>query len=634
MKNTHKYIRPKKEASTVIKKYRHYFFYSISAILHINYDIYYKIRHYNTRLIVEEIVSYLQQNETLIVRGHLNLMIEEFIYLTKEDPVFTQRYDFFAKNLVYEISKAREVEYSYPKLLKSFLILKNEFDLTYSKTLQGLLGTFLLDDFFDKKNDDYEKKLINFERLIYNLIAELKKYYSREYLDYFREQEFENNYNFERAFNNFINLLFNHEDREYDAYLRIDLFQDFISEKQSEGFEVFKEYLIKSGLEIVTLAEVSLIYKNLNERFKDESFLKDSVPSFFIRIRSVKGISFFKVADESYGKIKKIIDPFLVGFNTYRVGVHKKVLLKSSHSKYFLVKKNEPEYMVHIGTSSLIEKMRYFFENNNEDVLTQNRLSKSLEYYRLFSEEDNHNQKLLFLWIALENLFSDASGSLQNYELMKSILPKIKAIYLLRDLCDEMQLFLNEKITFAKKMSNFIEEQKYKNIISKIEAFNLIDGKHGKFNNVSIYKALKRQDSQNLISLLDNSFYEHKYSKLAKIILLDDKGCHSELANFFTREETKARWNIARIYRTRNHIVHGGYYDPAHVNDHLCILENYYFLLVKDVIDKLTSDKYKTHDLGEYYDRLKRSYDFYKDLCKNKLQERDDKLIVLPYFIM
>lgn len=107
------------------------------------------------------------------------------------------------------------------------------------------------------------------------------------------------------------------------------------------------------------------------------------------------------------------------------------------------------------------------------------------------------------------------------------------------------------------------------------------------------------------------------------------------MKNFLNLNYSITQWEVYKIYRIRNSIVHGGR-GSDYSAEAVYFLEHYYILLLDDLLEKLSSEKFRNIlDLEEYFSRIKRSYDNYYDiLISEKITEDKYKLFVLPYFVL
>jgi hypothetical protein len=98
---------------------------------------------------------------------------------------------------------------------------------------------------------------------------------------------------------------------------------------------------------------------------------------------------------------------------------------------------------------------------------TKSKISNSIKYYKLFLSSENLEVKLLNLWIALESLFSNIDTSDSSFDKMKSFIPKLISINLMKNYFDEFQTFILHRIEMEEEgKSGYKNHEKIKNIIS------------------------------------------------------------------------------------------------------------------------------------------------------------------------
>ena len=167
-------------------------------------------------------------------------------------------------------------------------------------------------------------------------VAELQVKYSRKYIDYLREIHLENNRDFEKAFNLFVSLLFQ-KNEHYEIGFDLKIYQDFSSEKQSGGFEVFSKFLDQCGIKysIITTDDINKYYKIFSVLLTYQSDVKDN----------------FIISKNAKIKLLTLINSFLFEYNTYRAEVQKTVKVRKlsdyQENKFNVLQMDKPEYHVH-----------------------------------------------------------------------------------------------------------------------------------------------------------------------------------------------------------------------------------------------------------------------------------------------
>ena len=169
--------------------------------------------------------------------------------------------------------------------------------------------------------------------------------------------------------------------------------------------------------------------------------------------------------------------------------------------------------------------------------------------------ETEEDKKLLNLWIAFENLFRNINEKQDIFDKIKSVLGNLSIIYYAREYCDEFQNYVLEKERFIIDSKNR-EDNKYSSIIKCVKKEN-----DDVFNSIGIYKMLcdkKRSGEvlQYIKSIRNNYFYEYKYDSLANIFKRSESDLNVLLYKKICEKERIVSWQIARIYRKRNQIVH------------------------------------------------------------------------------
>jgi hypothetical protein len=618
-----------------IEKYQWFFCSFLHEILDINCHPLYKKKNINTKALINEILDYLKSEQILIKDSQMKILIKEFLFIHKRDPVF-KRYQRDARILIkkiQEIGEQKEIIKYKEELLNLFKILEYEVDKTYTPTLQGLLNSFLDKKFFNEDNLDYRKKISELENLIYIFISELAKRYTDRYLLYFCINKFYKGSNFNADYDNLLSLLLMNK-KIFNCYLgfniscssRVKIIEKLSLDKLLEPVQSF---LIKKE---EFKSKISL----LNNRYKPKT--DDLFTNFNHHIKfRLEGYDIYNIADRARDELVSKLDIILYQNNFLSINIADEILIQEE-------KKEENIFLHNLGRDRNfnIDETRKNITTKAFDVLsnknnlykdsTITRIKDSLKYYRTYLRENNSDSALLNLWIALESLFSNDKKT-NNFDLIKSMIPMVVCFYYLREAFDELQLHILQRIEREKekniengtyfKLKGYVEEN---NIYKKRLEDEIRETKT--FNNVGLFRVLSDPDKKNyFINQINDPYYCHKYE------MLNDKIV--DIKNFLELNYSINQWEIYRIYRIRNATVHSGK-GSSMVRDAIYSLEYYYFLLLDDILDKLCSKDYKkTFDINEYFNRLNRSYENYKLLINKEIPEKDIyKFFVLPYFVL
>lgn len=638
-----------------IEYYRFYFISMLSEKLHINCHPLYRPWTVNMRLLVDDIINYLSSEDVLIRDHQVKVLLNEFFYLSKKDAVFISQFErnsIFLIKEIQNISNKKNTIDDKDKLKHLFLILQPQLKKKYISTLQGLLNSFFSNDKFYPPNIDVNKKISKLKTLTNILLAELLyDKYSRKYLNFIIKKDYYNNdRNFDNFFDNFYGLLL-HDPTEYKILLQLHVSDKFNKNKNIHK-DVFIEYLRELNINIIDANQYEEIYNKLDGEFKQDIILHNDnniTHTVFVKV-IFQGWDIFKIAYAIRNDIIAQCDLFLYEKNSCDILVDKIVLLQRNNisQDVFSVNTEEEEcFNIKYGSIRLLKKnVKLFYTNSmpgvNDSTLVK--LKNSIRYYRRFLNESSKELKLLNLWIAFESIFA-SEKSTNSFNDIKNILPKIVNIYFLREIFDETLSYIIKKTEKEKELIEARKLQpqysKYNNLMEYIKQTNtytkkgfINDETTNKFNNIGIFRILccEQKNKQFFEAIKDNPYFFNKYKEIANIVNINQKNRANNILPFLKNRHGQTQRNIARIYRIRNFIVHCGN-ETKMIDAATSSLESFYFLLLDDILDKLTSEKYGANSIQEYFDRLKRSHSYYEQLLTKNLTEDEYKFLVLPYFI-
>jgi hypothetical protein len=545
---------------------------------------------------------------------HLNLMLDELMMIVAKDPIFSEAF-YSCEKIIRDIKQAQE-DKNYSLIKKNISTLDKELNYKnkYLRKLQGFLTSYLIDSYFRDEYVNHNEYMDVYFMILMSFVAELQSNYSRKNIDFLRERFLENNKNFEIAFDIFVKLLFEKEG-DYEMHFTLRLYSDFPSEKQSCGFDAFTDFLKKNKIihNIVKTEKNSTIF---SVTISDNSLFRDN----------------FVISSKAKIKLLTLVNKFLFEYNTFRVEILKDVKIqKIKDYKVWTVEQlqiEKPEYHVHPKKDSIIEKFSNISNNVvdiDEDSLF--RIENSLRYYASFLHETEEDKKLLNLWIAFENLFRNLDDG-DTFAKIKLVLGNLFTIYYVREHCDEFQQHISEKEKYSAS-SDITANKMYLKIIKCFENNN-----KGVFNSIGICKVLSEEKTRteitrNLELINNNYFYSFKYNGLAKKLKKSSTGAYANLYKELSQSERTVYWDIARIYRKRNQIVHGHKLGDLKVDlKDLVTLEYFYHLIMESIADFATSENYKIFSISEYIDRLNRSKEEYILMIKNERNIRIEHIVI------
>lgn len=266
---------------------------------------------------------------------------------------------------------------------------------------------------------------------------------------------------------------------------------------------------------------------------------------------------------------------------------------------------------VDLKTPKAEVKINNFIKGFSLDDHSFSKFINSTSLHAMALHSDSIKNQLLNLWVAIESLVPSETKDQKDANIQhitKSIIPFLNIVYL-SSLIDNL---LRDLIRWDFKITRKI----LRNI---------------KGNNFRI----------KLVNLLSNDDYKSEFdmllSKTKDFYLLEDrlKHFHSifsskrKIMETLNAHSKRLEWQIRRIYRTRNLIVHTGE-SPTYT---ATLIEHAHSYLdtIQNILINLASVPCKINSVMEGFDYMQLRYNFYLDNCCSSKDEKltDEELLLL-----
>ncbi|NVP17397.1 hypothetical protein HUU51_01640 [Candidatus Gracilibacteria bacterium] len=630
-----------------IVNYRKIFISLLWEQLNTDCNPYYRgIGNNNMYSLIKDFIYYLNLEKSLIRQPQINILLEEFLNLIDGDIVFNSNFRKNSNEIIYDI-KENKNDLDIIKLKKNLIIIFKYFnnDDKYIKALLGIINGYLNEELYlEEYENNYDKNVTKLKKLTFIFISFLRDEIgiSRKYLEFLRENNLNNidasnSIQFNHGFSQFTKLFFG-DKQEYKVYFKIQIGSIQANKRKIEKKNI--KYVIEKieddKIEYISDINNEISGKEIKDSFKERKndFIKEDDSIFFICIR-INGKDIHSIYKKAKEHINRILDTFLYEFNALKLNISP-ISLLSNNERIFIVDDGYSEYVNRKkGNEHNIISLNKILNSESYDFDTRSKISNSIKYYKLFLASENSEVKLLNLWIALESLFSGIDSSDGSFEKLKSFIPKLISMNLMKNYFDEFQNFILHRIEMENENeSKYKNHNKIKNIISRSNKVKDNFGEDNeKFNNVGIFKYFITNDFTEIETLLHNPYFIQKYKRLKNLIEIDKDGTYKRLHIFLKRYENEVKWILTKIYRYRNYIVHGGKKIDTNIiiND----LEFFYLELVDDILDKIGCNYLYINSLDEYFSRVNRSYNLYDKGINNRLKDHNIsyKNTVLPYIV-
>jgi hypothetical protein len=227
-----------------------------------------------------------------------------------------------------------------------------------------------------------------------------------------------------------------------------------------------------------------------------------------------------------------------------------------------------------------------------------NQLTSAIRYHKIALSTTSDDIRLVNLWIALESLCLDSSKSIINriisyippictvgylYSVLRAIPISMKSIWRNSDTQEVLGYF-------QKSNDNYLHQQ-------DLATFFLCDEKE------KMHKSFQKIVESNPLLLF-------RIWKMKEKIFKD----HTSLVDYLEFHRKNIEWQLLRIYRTRNIVIHNGKY-PRGIRHYIQHLHSYFSISTHAIIHDLETNKNWTiNDALEYRMQL---YDYYIERLKN-----------------
>lgn len=541
---------------------------------------YYKVSISNPKTILEEIQNYIYSTEgtSYLLFDHIKFLIEEYLYRSEKDIIFKEYNenfinfnDFLKNTLKTNISSKDFIVFIDELKHRIAPIIRNLQQNYFNKTTVSLLS--LLDKQDEQINPwDFTK----LKKICYAFSTEiLRKGYSKYYI-YQNIQKYLIYWTSTDNEKSFINL-FNNEIKKYDIYVKIITKNKDIQEIFSNTFwedNIFEEFS--------TQINWYWIRKNIEKNNLDLFYQENSwdFQCFWLTAQE-KSIDYINASKKLTSKIHLVLDELKYEYQSENISLFHHALVKDenneynfpliSDSMYIYKKRSSVEYF---NSKNNIIKHIYDSDSINND--TKRKVKTIFKFYRYFLESDTIEHKFLNLWIWWEHIFS------LNFEKESQTWTNIHRYYPLIDSLSYIEDILRDMLQ--------VQMNRWKNI-KELEKLLSNDTKYCVTN---LYKIIKDK-SEKWEELLNLDFIKNNDLLKVKLFRLHEQ--FKSPKKMLSKNHDKVKWNLYRLYRVRNAIVHKWNIDSLWLPIEMLVidLENYYINLLEIILLRLgNTDRFES----------------------------------------
>ncbi|ADF54252.1 hypothetical protein [Zunongwangia profunda] len=508
----------------------------------------YRLRLHNPKSIIEELVNncisarngHLTNNEyTINTASETRKILEK-----KEDALNFQT---ISREYYLELLKSVKKQHYNVVIQASNLILKE--NRNYQELLIQKLEEYFQN--YDPEKDLFESDIKHFLLIVHYLIIEyINLGYTKQYLYHYFRTIFVYTGDNLLTFNN-----------------RFEIWKNLCI-KEKEKFTVIVEILGES-FQHKTLQSINSNYTPVNARFRNlipestsekvRNYLEEKKNSNLIALE-LKALDHFKSIELARSIIASDLDIYHLGYNNqlFRIDDNGAIIGSIQPEKASTVPIN---YQLdgYIRSSKKVfnkslEKIK-LLKINNVSEESIDKIISAVRYLRTGSESPELETKLLNYWIGLEYIFTLFNSQEKTIDVMRRYLPTCHGvIYIKRNLYDFHKAL--KRIGISHQIEEYNDNMQY---LTKFRTYDEIKGA-----------------STNQLIKFRSSFYQK---------LVSDP---SNINRSLEKHQENLIWNITRLYKIRNEIVHN-----AAVTDNISVnvshLKYYLTFILNSLMDFMSN---------------------------------------------
>ncbi len=499
----------------------------------------YRLRLHNPKTIIEELISVCQLSKEghLTSTYHCEAVAKEATYCLKNGDNGMEFLDISREYFLHIINNIKKENFN--RIIQASKLVLNR-NIDYKDQLLAKIEGILINSESEFYNDSVMKKNL-FELIQYLLVEFVSIGYTKPYL-----------YNFFRT-------IFVHSISKITFEERYSIWKSLSTRNKENYYVLFN--ILGDSFQYKELSKIDSEYEHVNGKFKSKLPRNTSknVRAFMearkngnLFSRKVKAYDHFKAIEIAHSKLSSDLDLYHLCFN--------KIEFKLD-SQAAVIGENHPEKASTLPSNFQIDgyfrSSRIVFDELLDKVkmLRKNKVSEesidkvisSIRYLRTGSESPELESKLLNYWIGLEYIFTSSRDGENTITRMKKYFSVCHGlIYIKRNLYD-----------FHKAIDRL-------GISEKITGYN--------------HDLCYLSTSQSYHEIIENSTNELLNFRAAYYLKWNENP--GEINKALQKHEENLQWNLNRLYRLRNEIVHNAavknsiYVNVSHIKYYLTFILN------------------------------------------------------------
>ena len=549
-------------------------------------SIYYRVNLSNPRTLLHELLSYckLAKWTSHLQFDHIKCLIDEYLYLWYKDIAYKYYYGILWNfhDFLKDISNRKKIELQELNEISDDIISRvipilKEVDKHYyqdcKKDLKNILNS-------ETKDTDFTK----IKKICFSLSTEiLRRWYSKGYIYEKIMEELHDKLDVD----NFLNH-FDKNEYQYNVYIKFCKLPKDINEKK-EIISIFENVLDNQNVSLQCFEDISNLKEDDVKMNKDKSKsllqeFKMNKNSFFIHIKQ-KAIDYSQAIQKSKEIIDKLLNEIYYEYSSSKISYfHHAICIEEVNHEIKIPVISPPlDSYQERGSlkffNSFNKSLSWIEEKNWKISDTYSKLNTLLKFYRYFMKADTLEHKFLNLWIGWEHMFSLSSNKDQyTWKNIYTFFPDIYALHYTENILKNL---LN--VQFKRNCTDDKKEE-LESFLNKI----LSDNPRYKLSNLCAIIKLKNMHWDELLNM---DIIKNDDLTKVKLFRLHEKLKDPKKFVKWIREKTK--WNLFRIYRIRNFIVHRWWSYELGIPLEIIVsqLESFYRDLIWIVVSRFTASE-------------------------------------------
>ncbi|GBC61808.1 hypothetical protein DENIS_2770 [Desulfonema ishimotonii] len=399
-------------------------------------------------------------------------------------------------------------------------------------------------------------------------------------------------------YNKILDFFFLGDSPNISSVDQIDDFLNAIAPRIHE-FDIFfiSSSLINSVADSIKAFKIGM-HKELPEELREYALNQNFIAKnneIYVEIKNVNAFDSYSARKIADIRLDNLSDLFTLFYHKKQISWKEETLIRQCYSDELVIigsPKNSMEKGFDLKPAKASKQLNLLIENFSFRKNSFEKFNRIVDFHGISVNNDIIENQLLNIWISLETITPSQTGNAKIKNVVSSAIPFIVTNYITR---------LIERFT-----ADLFRWNKFtaKNILRKLP-----DTK-GDAIYIKVLKLLGIEDNESIRkelydSLGDFHLLRYRTFQLSKVLKSPKK-----VIELIDSHEKKVSWQIRRIYRTRNLIVHSGR-TPKYIHTLVENGHDYLDQLLFEVI-KLSCNDYEIESFEQVFELVKIRYHKYK----------------------